>query len=243
MESIICFIDDSDFEHSLVGEIIAPSAPDFTFIQAYTFDEAREKLGNREPLLFLLDLWGQDKSVRNPAITPFVELEGKIAGFKTIESVYEGLEEFSKDLFNEYLKRLFSIVHSWRQLFEEVCEKIGQNRKYGLENLRLARLAYPSVPVLFYTRKSLISDAVALFQAGADGLFIKPSGRSDQETRAHTKACTPKLIVEILRILDQRYGRAEATSDHSKLDLNRARALQVRALKQKWMAISKDAGI
>ena len=243
MESIICFIDDSDFEHNLVGEIIAPAAPDFTFIQAYTFDEAKKKLGPREPLLFLLDLWGQDQSVRRPAITPLVEMETKIAGFKTIESVYKGLEEFSHDPFNEYLKRLFSIVHSWRQLFEEVCEKIGQNRKYGLENLRLARLAYPSVPVLFYTRKSIISDAVALFQAGADGLFIKPSGRSDQETRVLTKANTPKLVGEILRILDQWYTSAEATSDDSKADRNRERALQVRALKQKWMARSKDERI
>ena len=243
MESIICFIDDSDFEHNLVSEIIAPSAPVFTFIQAYTFNEAKEKLGTKEPLLFLLDLWGQDSSVRNPAITPLVELEAKIAGFKTIESVYEGLEASLKDPFNEYLKRLFSIVQSWRQLFEEVCEKIGQNRKYGLENLRLARLAYPFVPVLFYTRKSLISDAVALFQAGADGLFIKPSGRNDEETKMLTKACASKLVLEILRILDRRYGSAGQIADYSRPELHREQALQVRALKQRWMAMSKDERI
>ena len=55
MEPIICFIDDSDFEHDLVREEIAPCAPEFTFVQAHTFDQAREKLGARVPILFLLD--------------------------------------------------------------------------------------------------------------------------------------------------------------------------------------------
>jgi len=243
MDVIICFIDDSHFEHSLVKEIIAPTEPAFTFIQAYTFDEAVEKLSNRDPRLFLLDLWGQDKSVLNPAITPREELETKISGIQTIESVYEGLEVFQKDPFNEYLKRLFSIVHGWRQLFEEVCARIGQNRKYGLENLRLARRAYPSVPVLFYTRKSLISDAVALFQAGADGLFIKPTGLNDKETRERTQADAPKLIVEILRILDQRYGSGGTLSGPTGLSENSELILQIGALKQKWMAMTKDERI
>jgi DNA-binding NarL/FixJ family response regulator len=243
MAIIICFIDDSHFEHSLVNEIIAPSEPDLTFVQAYTFKEAMEKLGDRKPHIFLLDLWGQDKSLTNPTIPSREEVEDRIAEIRTIKSVYEGLEGYPHDKFNEYLKRLFSIVHGWRQLFEDVCAMIGQNRKYGLENLRLAREAFPSVPVLFYTRKSLISDAVALFQAGADGLFIKPTGRDDEETRESTKANTPNLIVEILRILDQPNGCPSSISDHSRPASNREWALQISVLKQKWIARSNDEEI
>jgi hypothetical protein len=158
------------------------------------------------PVLFLLDLWGQDPAVVNPSMTSKKEIETRVARFTTLESVYEGLEDFEGDCTNEYLKRFFTIVDSWRTLFEEVCDRIGQNRKYGLNNLRQVRENYPGVPGVFYTRKSLISDAVAMFQAGADGLFIKPTGRDDGQTRKLTQAYAPKLLKELARIVDVRIG-------------------------------------
>ena len=202
MRFIICFIDDSDFEHDLVRNEIAPCAPGLDFIHAYTFDEARDAFDANIPVLFLLDLWGQDMYVRTPRLTSKEELEKRISGFKTIESVYDGLEDFKGDLNNEYLKRLFTIVDGWRNLFENVCDRIGQNRKYGLKNLREARKFYPGVPKVFYTRKSLISDAAAMFQANADGLFIKPTGNNDVETRVRTKGYAPQLIEELSLIID-----------------------------------------
>jgi DNA-binding NarL/FixJ family response regulator len=203
MKPIICFIDDSDFEHDLVQREIAPSASDLDFIQAYTFEQARDMLGGQIPVLFLLDLWGQDVEVKRPYLTPQKELEKKVSQFKSLETVYAGLENFPGDKTNEYLKRLFVIVDSWRSLFEEVCDRIGQNRKYGLGNLLQARKSYPGVPAVFYTRKSLISDAVAMFKAGADGLFIKPTGRDDSETRILTREYAPKLIEELALIIDR----------------------------------------
>ena len=203
MDFIICFIDDSDFEQDLVRNEIAPSAPGFTFVQAYTFEEAREILGDRIPSLFLLDLWGQDPDVTEPQITPREELDQRVAGFRTLDSIYEGLDDFAGDRTNEYLKRFFTIVDSWRNLFEEVCARVGQNRKYGLANLREARGHYPWVPAVFYTRKSLITDAVAMFGAGGDGLFIKPTGNNDQETRILTREYAPTLIGELTAILDR----------------------------------------
>jgi DNA-binding NarL/FixJ family response regulator len=97
---------------------------------------------------------------------------------------------------------LFTIVDAWRNLFETACDRIGQNRKYGLENLRQVRRYYPGVSAVYYTRKSLISDAVAMFQAGADGLFIKPTGTDDAETRLLTRKYAPKLIEELARVCD-----------------------------------------
>jgi len=194
---IICFIDDSDFEHALVREEIAPRGPRFEFVQTKTFKEACESLGGRTPALFLLDLWGQDPAVASPSITPKHEVEHKAAGFPSLDHVYGGLEDFSGDVHNEYLKRFFTIVDCWRHLFEEVCARVGQNRKYGLYNLEQARKRYPGVPAVFYTRKSLINDAVALFKAGADGLFIKPTGSTDEETRSLTRAFAPALLQEL----------------------------------------------
>lgn len=201
MKPIICFIDDSPFEHDLVAHEIAPLAPDLEFLQATTFSEARDGLGDREPALFLLDLWGQDPEVKEPRIMPMDELKDRISAFPTLEQVYEGLDRFQGNPANEYLKRFFCLVDCWRILFEEACNRVGQNRKYGLANLRQARGRYPAVPAVFYTRKSLIRDAVAVFQAGADGLFIKPTGENDSETRRLTREYAPRLLDDLRAIM------------------------------------------
>ncbi|MFH1490004.1 MAG: hypothetical protein ABII06_13970 [Pseudomonadota bacterium] len=203
MDLFICFIDDSEFEHDLVRNEIAPLARGIEFLQTTTFEEAAETLGEKIPLLFLLDLWGRDMDVETPVITPMAEIEEKVSRFKALHEVYDGLEHFKGDRTNEYLKRLFSIVDSWRNLFEEACDRIGQNRKYGLANIGQVRETYPGIPAVFYTRKSLISDAVAMFQAGADGLFIKPTGRDDRETRKLTRQVAPKLLQELFLIIDR----------------------------------------
>ncbi|MBW1900463.1 MAG: hypothetical protein JRJ20_02395 [Deltaproteobacteria bacterium] len=202
MKHIICFIDDSEFEHDLVRHEIVPHIPDMEFIQTYTFDETRDKLGHKTPALFLLDLWGQDESVTEPYLSPSNEIEQKVAEFPTLDNVYDGLDNFKGDVNNEFLKRLFSIVDCWRSLFEEVCSRIGQNGKYGLSNLKLARAYYPGTPAVFYTRKSLINDAVAMFRAGADGLFIKPTGKNDAETRQLTRAYAPELAGELKKYIE-----------------------------------------
>jgi DNA-binding NarL/FixJ family response regulator len=214
MDLIICFIDDSDFEHDLVHNMIAPSAPEITFLQAYTFKEAADILGENLPGLFLLDLWGQDKDIKKPYLTPKEELEKMVSGFNSLEQVYEGLEKCQERKTNEYLKRIFTIVDSWRSLFETVCDRIGQNRKYGLANLQDVRRYYPGVPAVFYTRKSLINDAVAMMEAGADGLFIKPTGREDSETRQVTKEYAPKLIEKLLGIVDLKIQNLSVYKDY-----------------------------
>jgi len=110
MKPIICFIDDSKFEHDLVQNEIAISAPELEFVQAYTFEEAREKLDTKAPALFLLDLWGKDEDVRDPHISPKEDLEMKISNSPSLDDVYKGLDDFKGDVANEYLKRLFTIV-------------------------------------------------------------------------------------------------------------------------------------
>ena len=206
MSPVISFIDDSEFEHDLVHNEIAPLIPDMTFVQTYTFDEARQKLGMTGPALFLLDLWGLDADISEPYLTPRHELEEMIADFPSLDDVYAGLEHYEGDLNNEYLKRFFSIVDCWRTLFEKVCSRIGQNGKYGLSNLAQARLHYPGTPAVFYTRKSLINDAVAMFRAGADGLFIKPTGKSNDETRRLTRKFAPGLANELRHIIETKGG-------------------------------------
>jgi len=196
-KDIICFIDDSPFEHDLVKNEISPFAPDIDFVQAYTFEEAQNILHDKNPSLFLLDLWGQDNSVANPYIISKDDLNREISRLPLLEQVYENVDKLD---FNGYLRRIFSIVDGWRKIFELVCSHIGQNRKYGLNNLMLVRRYYPGVPAVIYTRKSLIEDAIAVFNAGADGIFIKPTGINDEDTRRLTREFAPQLLLELKRI-------------------------------------------
>ena len=73
-------------------------------------------------------------------------------------------------------------------------------------NLVRSKSLYPAVPAVFYTRKSLIRDAVAMFKAGADGLFIKPTGENDNETRRLTREYAPQLITELKEIVYSKAG-------------------------------------
>ncbi|MGD9160749.1 MAG: hypothetical protein PVG39_20190 [Desulfobacteraceae bacterium] len=213
MDLIICFIDDSGFEHDLVKNEIAPADKRLEFVQACTFDEARDKLKGRIPGLFLLDLWGQDMEVADPSITPREELDRLVSGFNTLDYVYDGLETFSGDRTNEYLKRFFSIVAGWRSLFESVCSRVGQNNRYGLYNIKCVRGEYPGVPAVFYTRKSLINDAVAMINAGTDGLFIKPTGKNDDDTRCITSEFAPELITSLLKIIKSKIDNLSLYKD------------------------------
>jgi len=213
VDLIICFIDDSRFEHELVRNEIASASSTLDFVQAYTFNEAKELMGDRIPGLFLLDLWGQDMDITKPSLTTKEELEELVSGFNTLDQIYNGLDSFKGDKTNEYLKRLFSIVDNWRSLFEVESSRTGQNNKYGIQNLKCVRAEYPGVPAVFYTRKSLINDAVAMISAGTDGLFIKPTGKNDGETRTLTREFAPELIKTLKKIITSKIDNLKQYKD------------------------------
>jgi hypothetical protein len=58
----------------------------------------------------------------------------------------------------------------------------------------------------------LINDAVAMFRAGADSLFIKPTGSNDTETRRLTREYAPRLIEELKKIIDSKKSSHKTSS-------------------------------
>lgn len=52
-----------------------------------------------------------------------------------------------------------------------------------------------------------------MFQAGIDGLFIKPTGGNDKETRNLTREYAPKLIKEFARIIDSNINHLKKNRD------------------------------
>jgi CheY-like chemotaxis protein len=77
-------------------------------------------------------------------------------------------------------------VDRTRQELSAYLSGIGQSRDGGLEILEYLQSNYPATPVVFYTRKGTLDDAVVCLDRGADGVFPKaaPSGFDPSADRA-----------------------------------------------------------
>jgi len=107
-----------------------------------------------------------------------------------------------------------------QKILTDFLAGIGQSRDGGLEIMRYIRENYPTTPVVFFTRKGTLADAVACMDAGADGILPKampkdfdPNGnRRDQFTKAardhhdalatslFCKASTSNVLKKLIRI-------------------------------------------
>lgn len=193
MPPVICFIDDSPFELGIFRECFIPNAPGLDFVIGSHYEQVKADLGDRQPCLFLLDLYGRDPNL--PAAMPAKEeLEAAMAGFSRLDDVYQGLNEYPGDKTNEFLKRLFHLADGYRRLFYNAARQAGQNLAYGLGNLEAVRRDYPAASAVAYTRKSLVWDAVEAVGAGVDGFFLKPDGPGDEAIRKTTRESTPELM-------------------------------------------------
>ena len=194
MRPLFCFIDDSDFELTVFEKYMAPSKPGIDFIYAKTYDQARIEIGDRYPALFILDLYGSDPNLIARGIPSKEAMAEQLDGMVSVESLYLGLDNFSGDKTNEFLKRMFHLMDSWRQLFTRMFEATGQNINFGLNSQAAARQDFPYSITAAYTRKSMIGDAVEVFRHGFDDLKLKPDGPDDGSIYRVTALKAPQIL-------------------------------------------------
>lgn len=188
---VYCFIDDSPFELKLFKEVIGNRYSGIQFVYAGTYDECHRQLDELKqyPTLFILDLYGREGLQENVSIPPKDSLEARIEKIPNLNVAYDGLEKYNYDKnlqANEFLKRLFSILNEWRNLFSEQCASLDQGSHFGINNLLRVKQDYPSVSAVMYTRKAIFTDAVILSRHNCDGIFIKPPGATDEEIYTET---------------------------------------------------------
>jgi len=206
---VYCFIDDSEFEINLMRTVIAPHEPGVDFVCCQTFKECNELLSECGiyPALFILDLYGSPELPDEKDIPGFEALKERTVGFRSIDDVYKGLDEHSGPAkVQEFLKRLFSIVHDWRTFHSDVFGEMGHTTEYGKNNFRQVRRFYPLAPAVFYTRKSTIEDAIDLFRLDIDGLALKPTGQGGEDIRTVTETMAENLLTQWRTILKKRLG-------------------------------------
>lgn len=216
MPLTVCFIDDSPYERNLFDQVYGQLGS-WELVIAETFDQAREKLGERIPLIWLLDLWGNDPlGSAQPQLIGRDVLTAKAGEINTLGAVFEGLEEFPGDKPNEYLKRFYTIVSGWSGLFLEAAKAADQTVAYGLYNLARVREHYPGTTALAYTRKSQSSDLAGFLAAGGDGAMLKPHGPDDAAILEATRTRGPGLMKQAQETLA---ARLEAALLHQALVL------------------------
>ena len=196
---VYCFIDDSPFELKLFRDIIETRFPGIHFIYAGTCTECDDQLNDLKlyPSLFILDLYGREGLQENVSIPQKELLEAQINKIPDLNIAYDGLEKYNYNnnlQANEFLKRLFSILNEWRNLFSEQCVSLDQGSRFGVNNLLHVRQNYPSVTAVMYTRKGLFTDAVTLSRHNCDGIFIKPPGSTDEDIYGETEKQAESLM-------------------------------------------------
>ena len=196
---VYCFIDDSSWERELFHNAIELRFSKIQFICVSTYRDCQQQLEKQKlyPSLFILDLYGREGQRTGVKIPQKEQLLVQINNIPNIDAVFKGLEKFTvnKDLLvNEYLKRLFAIVNEWRNLFSIQCANLDQGSQFGINNLTNVRRDYPGVAAVMYTRKGLFTDATKLSQYDCNGIFIKPTGFTDEEIYEETKSQADTLM-------------------------------------------------
>ncbi len=196
---VYCFIDDSPFELKLFKDVIEPRFQGVQFVYASTYDECHRLLDEQGlyPSLFVLDLYGREGVQENVSVPQKELLEVRIDKIPNLNVAYDSLEKYNYDKnlqANEFLKRLFSILNEWRNLFSDQCATLDQGSRYGINNFLSVRQNYPSVTAVMYTRKGLFTDAVILSRHNCDGIFIKPPGATDEDIYTETQNQADNLI-------------------------------------------------
>lgn len=205
MKSAFVFIDDARFELDNFREHAAPAFARAEFIYAQTFAEAMEQLDGRRPLCFLLDIYGSLDPDQPGEIMTQNDLGAALGPAPDLSRLYQDLDQAPVgEAGNLFLRRVYAQVERWQRSFLAACEKMGQGRAYGLANLQAAREQHPQAAALGYSRKALYADAVALSQAGVDGLLQKPQGGDDELIAKATRAAAPDLAAACYAAVDRR---------------------------------------
>jgi CheY-like chemotaxis protein len=107
-------------------------------------------------------------------------------------------------------------VEQAQRRLSEYMSSIGQDRSGGVGLLEQVRKKCPGVPVVFYTRKGTLEDAIYCRGRGADNVLIKPAPESFDETgdvRAQLEESAVAHKVELAR----EFNRLASTSGARKI--------------------------
>lgn len=186
MKNRLAFIDDdAEFEIPLFVEVFGQN---FDVIADTTFEDCAARIearGNWRPELFVLDLYFPYAAPDERAIAALAEspldLPDDRAGLRQAHANHVAAKT-----------RLAAVLEAWRQ---------GPDG--GLELATRVRARYPDVPMVFYSRKANTEDALrCLAEDGVFAVIAKPSGETDQESKARTIAQRTEIGARFTAVIE-----------------------------------------
>jgi DNA-binding NarL/FixJ family response regulator len=208
MKAVFCFIDDAGFELTNFRDHAAPAFERAEFVYARSFAEAAQALEGRQPLCFLLDIYGSRPEGQAAAGLPRPE-ELELPEPLDRGGLWQGLDEAepSGEEANRFLRRLHARVEAWQGVFRAAAAALNQGNAFGLANLAQVRERHQWAAALGYSRKALYADAAEMTRAGADGVLQKPQGADQEAIARATREAAPELARACYRAVDLRLGR------------------------------------
>ncbi len=173
----LCFIDDDEkFEIPLFCDVFGEA---FDIVAATDYVELKSQIDSRKdwmPDLFVLDLYFPCGPAKQDAIEALraepLSLENDNSEIRTA--------------YRNYLKagaRLASILDAW-----------NQNANGGLRLAEKVAADYPEVPIVFYSRKATLEDAVqCMATKNVWWVEKKPTGKDTTETIELTKSAKQRI--------------------------------------------------
>ena len=181
---LICFIDDDNvFEIPLFHEVFGSH---FTIVSGTTFPAVQKKLKNEPPDLFILDLY-----------FPY--------GPKDDYAIQQLTQDFPLIINDEAdMRKAYRNYISMTDRLRQVLSANKQGPEGGIDLCRKVSMAFPNVPIVFYSRKATLEDAVrCMAEKNVKNVLHKPTGKDDEETRRITKHESGRLIYEFQNALTE----------------------------------------
>jgi CheY-like chemotaxis protein len=137
------------------------------------------------PDLVVLDLYFAASPTRTPMSES--ELREMLGRLPDPGSLYSESE-------HGFLENVWAYLSGVRAVMDEVLAGYGQTADAGLALLAQVRERLPGVPVVFYTRKGTLDDAVRCLRAGAADVIRKPQPRPDESEADCMARMAPRIV-------------------------------------------------
>ncbi len=183
----ICFIDDDEkFEIRLFRDVFGET---FDIVAATDYVELKSQLDSRKgwiPDLFVLDLYFPYEPANRD------EIEALRAEPLSLENDNAEI----RIAYRNYLRA--------RERLQNVLEAWNQNANGGLKLAEKVAADYPKVPIVFYSRKATLEDAVRCMAAkNVWWVEKKPTGKNSAETIELTKSAKQRIAQRFETIISK----------------------------------------
>jgi DNA-binding NarL/FixJ family response regulator len=171
----LIFIDDDKSELDEFGEIVGST---YDYVAVHWPSESSKLFGGPVPDIFVCDLYLSPESGDNEPT--HAERKQAFGALNNVATHFSSLAA-NRDLGDkERLKKTMQCISEAYGALELQWASLGQSPSHGIALLSKLRKLYPSLPVVFYSRKITPEDVISVLKAGAVDAIRKGALQSEE---------------------------------------------------------------